>query len=187
MIEDFSEGANIERAARERRLLLRYAALTVALLVPLLAVFALVRNLYPFAASTMMMEGGDLQSGRNYYVLRGETVAGETFDLPPVELTNALSECTWSLVAATVENKSFTIPSPHPANVAMSATVGGVEKLPRAARLGDLLRTWGAIYNSRLSPSSTRRLRAVRLEAYRWEGKSYGDYERPVESWRAEL
>src|SRR5947209_19362416 len=99
MIEDFSEGANGVRAAYERLLLLRYAALTVALFVPLLAAFASVRNLYPFAASTMM-EGGDLRSGRSYYVLRGETVAGETFDLPPVELTNALSGRIWSLVAA---------------------------------------------------------------------------------------
>ena len=187
MIGDFSEGANVVRAAYERRMLLRYVALTVALFVPLLAAFASVRNLYPFAASTMMMEGGELQSGRSYYVLRGESDAGETFDLPPVELTNALSGRTWSLVAAAVENKSFTIPSPHPANAALAASVGGIERLPRAARLEDLLRAWGAIYNSRLPPSSTRRLRAVRLDAYRWEGKSYGDYDRPVESWRAEL
>src|SRR5947209_14158148 len=187
MIEDLSECANGVRVAYEQRLLRRYAALTVVLFVPLLAAFASVRNLYPFAASTMMMQGGDLQSGRNYYVLRGESVAGETLDLPPVELTNALSECTWSLVAAAVENKSFTIPSPHPANVALAASVGGVERLPRAARLEDLLRAWGAIYNARLPASSTQRLRAVRLDGYRWEGKSYGDYERPVESWRAEL
>jgi hypothetical protein len=187
MSEDFSEGADRVRAARERRLLRRYAALTVALFVPLLLAFASVRNLYPFAASTMMIEGGDLQSGRDYYVLRGETVAGETIDLPAVELTNALSQGTWSLVAATVENKSFTIPSPHPSNVALVASAGGLERLPRAARLEDLLRAWGAIHNSRLPPSSASRLRAVRLDAYRWEGKTYGDYERPVESWRAEL
>ena len=187
MFDDFSEGENNMRAARERRLMLRYAVLTIALFAPLVLAFAFVRNLYPFAASTMMMEGGDLQSGRGYYVLRGETVAGETIALPPVELTDALSQCTWSLVAATVENKSFTIPSPHPSNVALVASVGGVERLPRAARLEDLLRAWGAIYNSRLPPSSARRLRAVRADAYRWEGKTYGDYERPVESWRAEL
>jgi len=187
MIEDFSEVSDSGNEAYERRVALRYGVLTFALFVPLLVAFVFVRNLYPFAASTEMMEGGDPQAGRTYYVLRGETVAGETFDLPPVELTNALAGRSWSLVAATVENKSFTIPSPHPANVALTVAAGGVEKLPRGARLGDLMRSWGLIFNSRLPASSTRRLRAVRLDAYRWEGKGYGDYERFKESWRAEL
>ncbi|HZT60894.1 MAG TPA: hypothetical protein VFA21_19985, partial [Pyrinomonadaceae bacterium] len=173
--------------ASERRLRFRYAALTVALFAPLLFAFASVRNLYPFAASTEMMAGGDLQAGRTYYVMRGETVAGETFDLPPAELTDALAGRAWSLVAATVENGSFTIPSPHPSNVALTVSAGGAEKLPRGARLQDLLRAWGTIYNSRLPASSTLRLRAVRLDEYRWEGKGYGDYEHFIESWRAEL
>jgi hypothetical protein len=179
-----SEGC---RDIYERRMLARYAVLTVALLVPLLLAFAFERNLYPFAASTMMMSGGDLQSGRSYYILRGETIAGETIDLPAIELTNALTGRIWGLVAATVENRSFTIPSPHPENASLAAAVGGVEKLPRAERVSNLLRSWGAIYNSRLPASSTRRLRAVRLDAYRWEGESYGDYAHFIESWRAEL
>jgi hypothetical protein len=133
------------------------------------------------------MAGGDLGRGASYYRLRGETADGETVDLPPAELTDALSWRHWSLVGATVENKEFTIYKPHPSNDALAAAAGGVEKLPRAARLAELLRAWGGIYNSRLPDSSPRRLRAVRLEAYRWAGGAYGDYERFVESWRAEL
>lgn len=170
-----------------RRVRLLYALLTAALFAPLLYSFLAVRNVYPFAASTMMMAGGDLGRGAGFYRLRGETADGETVDLPPAELTDALSWRHWSLVGATVENKEFTIFKPHPSNEALAAAAGGVEKLPRAARLPELLRAWGGIYNSRLPEGSPRRLRAVRLDAYRWEGGAYGDYERFVESWRAEL
>jgi hypothetical protein len=174
-------------SASARRLRFRYAALTLALFVPLLWAFLSIRNLYPFAASTMMMAGGDLQSGTEYFILRGETEGGETIDLPPVELTDALSNQHWSLVGATVENKSFFIKNPYPSNAALIAEAGGADKLPRAARLRELLRAWGEIYNARLPPASALRLRAVRLDAYRWEGRGYVDYERFVESWRAEL
>lgn len=173
--------------AEDRQALVRYAALTAALFVPLLLAFASIRNLYPFAASTMMLMNRDMQSGRDYYVLRGETVSGETIDLPPIKLTNALTGRSWSLVSAAVENKSFNIPSPHPANISLAAAHGGMDNLPRAARLEDLLRAWGAIYNSRLPGSSNQRLRSVRLDAYRWEGGINGEYDRFVESWRAVL
>jgi hypothetical protein len=135
----------------------------------------------------MMMAGGDLRRGTDYFILRGETVAGETIDLPPADLTDALSWRHWSLVGATVENKSFMIARPHTANAALAAEAGGVERLPRAARLPELLRAWGDSHNLRLPSDSPRRLRAVRLDAYRWSGGAYGDYERFVESWRAEL
>ncbi|MDT7780392.1 MAG: hypothetical protein QOC99_2904 [Acidobacteriota bacterium] len=172
---------------RARRMRVRYAVLTLALFVPLLCAFLSIRNLYPFAASTMMMAGGDLRSGTEYFILRGETASGETIDLPPAELTDALTGRHWSLVGATVENKSFVIASPHPSNALLVAEAGGAGMLPRAARLKELLRAWGEIYNARRPETSARRLRAVRLDAYRWEGKTYGDYERFVESWRAEL
>src|SRR5215207_10684283 len=94
---------------RTRRVRLRYALLTAALFAPLLYTFLSVRNVYPFAASTMMMAGGDLGRGAGYYRMRGETAAGEIIDLPPAELTDALSWRHWSLVGATVENKEFTI------------------------------------------------------------------------------
>lgn len=170
----------------ERRLVLRYALLTFFLFGPLLISFAFLRNLYPFAASTMMMAGGDLQKGSTYYILRGETVTGETISLPPVGLTNALSGRVWGLVSATVENKSFSIRKPHPANLTLLSAVGGTANLPPAARLPELLRAWGTIYNANFSETSAQRLRAVRLDAYRWEG-SYANYDRFVQSWRVEL
>jgi hypothetical protein len=178
------------REARQpaaRRIAIGYALLTVALFAPLLYSFLAVRNVYPFAASTMMMAGGDLGRGATYFRLRGETVYGETIDLPPAQLTDALSWRHWSLVSATVENKEFTIYNPHPSNLALANSVGGAENLPRAARLQELLRAWGVIYNSRLPEGSPQRLRAVKLDAYRWEGGAYEDYEHFVESWRAEL
>lgn len=171
----------------DRRLLIRYGALTFFLFLPLLVAFAFVRNLYPVAASTMMMAGGNLESGRTYYVLRGETSTGEIIDLPPMDITNALSGRTWSLVAATVKNRNFTNSKPHPANLALIASSGGLDKVPPAARLSELLRAWGDIHNSRLSPSSPQYLRAVRLEAFRWDGGNYGNYDRHVQTWRVEL
>jgi hypothetical protein len=173
--------------AAERRARLRYAALTLALVLPLLGAFASLRNLYPFAASTMMMGIRDFQSGRDYYILRGETVAGETIDLPPINLTNALTGRNWSAVSAAVANKSFNSRWPHPANLSLISAYGGIEKLPRAARLDDLLHAWGTIYNSRLPESSNQRLKSVRLDAYRWEGGINGEYNRFVESWTAVL
>lgn len=171
----------------ERRRIVYYALLTVFLFGPLLISFALILNLYPFAASTMMMEGGRLQEGTAYYILRGETVAGETISLPPIELTNALTGRAWGLVFATVENKSFSIRSPHPANLELLSTAGGTARLPPAARLPDLLRSWGSIYNGRLPETSSRRIKAVRLDAYRWDGGAYANYDRFIQSWRVEL
>src|SRR6185436_11495643 len=149
--------------------------------------FVFVRNLYPFAASTMMMESGDPGRGTTYYILRGETLSGEIVDLPPVVMTNALSQGTWSLVAATVENRNFTNRKPHPANLALIAEAGGPEKIPPAARLNDLLRSWGTIHNSRLAPSSPQYLRAVTLQAFRWSGGCYNNYDQLVQTWRVEL
>src|SRR5690349_11260242 len=87
---------------KQRRVRVRYALLTAALFAPLLYSFLAVRNVYPFAASTMMMAGGDPGRGATFYRMRGETADGETFDLPPAQLTDALSWRHWSLVGATV-------------------------------------------------------------------------------------
>ena len=177
-----------QAGATERRWLVRYIALTLALFVPLLWAFVSIRNLYPVAASTMMMSGGgERRRGGVYYVLRGEAVGGETIDIPAIELSDALTGRIWGMVNATVENKSFGIPSPHPENATLAAVSGGVERVPRAARVPDLLRAWGMNYNSGLPQSSARRLKAIRLDAYNWEGKTYADYGRYVETWRAEL
>jgi len=185
--KDRSETATLTADPDERSLRTRYLVLTVALGLPLLLCFAFARSLYPFAASTMMKFGGDLQSGWTYHVVRGETLTGEIIDLPPVELTNGLSNVAWALVLGVVDNKSFTIPSPHPANIALIAEAGGADKLPPARRVDDLLKAWGSVYNSRLPANSPRRLRAVRLEEYRWPGGAYRDYDKFIRSWRVEL
>lgn len=184
---DSDETVTLRGDADERRLRTKYLVLTVALGVPLLLCFVFARNLYPFAASTMMKGGGDLQAGWTYHVLRGETLTGEVIDLPAVELTNSLPNSAWALVLAVVDNKMFTIPSPHPENIVLIAEAGGVDKLPPARRVDDLLRAWGGIYNSRLPANSPRRLRAVRLEEYRWPGGAYRDYDKFIRSWRTEL
>ena len=171
--------------AKERRVLAVYSVLTIALLVPLLLSFVFIRNLYPFAASTMMLR--DRVPGTNYYILRGETVGGDTIDLPPIKLTDGLSGRHWSLVSAAVENKSFQISSVHPENASLAAAHSSANDLPRAARLEDLLRSWGGIYNSRLPESSPQRLRSVKLDAYRWDGEIGAGYGRFVESWTALL
>ena len=168
-------------------MLVRYGLLTAALAIPLLLAFASLRNIYPFAASTMMLGDRDMQGARDYYVLRGETIDGQLIYLSPITLTNALTGRNWSLVAATVANKSFTIPSPHPANVAIAGAYGGVDKLPKAKRLDDLLRAWGAIYNSRLPVSSSKRLQNISIDTYRWEGGFGGQYHRLIESWSTAL
>jgi hypothetical protein len=165
----------------------RYSLLTAALWLPLLWSFANVRNLYPFAAATMMMEGPRFEGPSVYYVLKGETAGGQVIDLPPIQLTDALTGRHWSLVIATVSNRSFTIRWPHPENAALAARSGGISRLPEAARLPELLRAWGELRNGQLPAGSPMRLRAVVLEAYRWEGREYADYHHYVRSWRQPL
>ncbi|MCA1591843.1 MAG: hypothetical protein LC754_04150 [Acidobacteria bacterium] len=169
------------------RYVVRYAALTAALLVPLLWAFVSLRNMYPVAASTMMMDGRVLERGQNYYILHGEPLTGETIDIAPITLTNALYARTWGMVAATVDNANFRLRSLHPANAAMLQAAGGMENLPRGARLPELLRAWGELYNSKHAAGTPGRLKAIRLDAYRWEGNRYADYDKLIESWRVEL
>lgn len=171
----------------ERRFRVRYTLLTIGIFLPLFWAFLGVRNLYPLTAWTVMMRGGNLQRGHTYFLLRGETVSGEVVDIPAINLADGLSGRTWGLVAATVDNRAFQLRSLHPDNAALLATVGDIERLPRAARLPELLRAWGEIYNSRLTPSAPQRLKAIRLDTYRWIGEHYSGYDTFIESWRQEL
>jgi len=171
----------------ERGLFARYVILTAAIFLPLIWAFVYVRNLYPIAAWNVMMAGGDLERGRDYCILRGETVSGETIDIPAIELTNALFSRTWTMVNATIRNQSFKLSSVHPENLELIRGAGGVENLPSGARLPDLLDAWGRLYNQRLPEASPQRLRAIRLDLYRWEGRTYSDYARFIQSWRKEL
>ena len=169
------------------RLHFKYAILTTAIFLPLLWAFVTIRNLYPVAAWNVMMSGGMLERGRSYWILRGETVSGETIDIRPMSLTNALYARTWTMVNATVDNQSFKLPNPYPANAELIRQAGGLEHLPPGARLPDLLRAWGDLYNERLPPESPQRLKAIRLDMYRWEGGSFDNYDKFIESWRQEL
>jgi len=171
----------------ERRLIVKYAVLTLAIFLPLIWAFLFVRNLYPIAAWNVMMAGGDLERGRSYCMLRGETISGETIDIPAIDLTNALYSRTWTMVNATIDNQSFKLKSIHPQNEELIRRFGGVEKLPPGVRLSDLLQAWGELYNKRLPASSPQRLKAIRLDMYRWESGGYSDYDKFIETWRREL
>jgi len=54
-------------------------------------------------------------------------------------------------------------------------------------RLPDLLHVWGDLYNKQLPASSPQRLKAIRLDLYRWESGRYADYDKFIETWRTEL
>lgn len=169
------------------RLHFKYAILTAAIFLPLIWAFVEIRNLYPVAAWNVMMSGGTLERGRSYWILRGETVSGEIIDVRPMSLTNALYARTWTMVNATVDNQSFKLPNPYPANAELIRQAGGIEHLPPGARVPDLLRTWGDLYNERLPASSPQRLKAIRLDMYRWEGGQFANYDKFIESWRQDL
>lgn len=174
-------------ARGERRLVIKYAVLTLAIFLPLLWAFLSIRNLYPIAAWNVMMAGGDLERGRSYCILRGETVSGETIDIPAIELTNGLYSRNWTMVNATIANQSFKLDSMHPENEDLLGSFGGVDKLPPGARVPDLLKAWGDLYNKKLPESSPQRLKAIRLDMYRWESGRYADYDKFIESWRKDL
>ena len=174
-------------APGERRLLIKYGVLTVAIFLPLLRAFLFIRNLYPIASWNVMMAGGDLERGRSYCILRGETVAGETIEVPAIELTDALYSRNWTMVNATIANASFKLASVHPENADLLRSFGGLEKLPPGARIPDLLKAWGDIYNKKHPDSSPQRLKAIRLDMYRWDSGRYADYDNFIESWRKEL
>jgi hypothetical protein len=175
------------RHGAEQHFRLRYTLLTAAIYLPLIWAFVSIKNVYPVSAWTVMMAGGNLQRSHNYFMLRGETVSGDVVDIPAIDLTDALSGRNWGLVGATVANAPFQLRSPHPANSALVAATGDVAKLEQGTRLPELLRAWGAIYNSRWPASSPRRLKAIRLDAYQWMGHSYSNYDHYIESWRQEL
>ena len=166
---------------------IKYSILTAALFLPLLWSFRYVRNLYPFTVWNVMMAGGDLSVGRSYCVLRGETVSGETIEIRPIQLTNATAGRTWSMVKATIENQAFKLTSIHPENARLLDQVGGINGLQPGARIPELLSTWSELYNNKLDASSPRRLKAIRLDMYRWSSGRYADYDNFITSWRKEL
>ncbi|PWT94045.1 MAG: hypothetical protein C5B55_03355 [Blastocatellia bacterium] len=171
----------------EFRFIVQYAVLTVAIFLPLLVAFVRVTNTYPVAVWNMMQAGGELQRSRTYFILRGETVGGNTVDIRGAKLTNALYGRTWGLVAATANNDNFKLSTLHPDNEHLLLQVGGLDALPAGARMSDLLQAWGQIYNERQPADSPNRLRAIRLDMYRWESGDYNRFDKFIESWRKEL
>ena len=171
----------------ERPYVFQYAVLTIALFLPLLWAFIKVRNTYPIAVWNMMMAGGELQRSRTYFILRGETLDGEKVEISAAGLTNGLYGRTWGMVGATANNDSFRLQSLHPANERLLSQVGQFNNLPQGARMTDLLGAWGEIYNERLPQNSTKRLRAISLDMYRWDSGKYADFDRFIDSWRKEL
>jgi hypothetical protein len=85
------------------------------------------------------------------------------------------------LVINTIDDAPFAVRSLHPANAALLAVSGRAGSPPVGARIPDLLRAWGAIYN-RHHPHHP--LREVRLRELRWAGRRYDDYAEPVRQWR---
>jgi len=168
-------------------LIVKYAVLTIAIFLPLIWAFLSVRNLYPVTSWNVMMAGGDLDRGRSFCILRGETISGQTIDIRPIKLTNALYSRTWTMVNATIDNQAFKLKSIHPQNEALMQRFGGLENLPPGVLVPDLLGAWGELYNKQLPPSSPERLKAIRLDMYRWESGRYADYDKFIESWRKEL
>lgn len=171
----------------EKRLVIKYAVLTAALFLPLFWAFVAVRNLYPITAWNVMMAGGDLERGRSYCILRGETVSGETIDIAPIDLSHNLYSRNWTMVNATIDNQAFKLNSIHPKNEEMLRAFGGIENLPPGARIPDLLQAWGELYNKREPASSPKRLKAIRLDMYRWESGRYADYDKFIQSWRKDF
>jgi hypothetical protein len=148
--------------------------------------FVFIRNLYPVAAWNVMMAGGDLERGRSYCILRGETFSGQTSTSPHQIDERALQSHLDHGQRDHRQSKLQTqIDSSRKRRDA--AAVWRARELPAGARVPDLLKAWGDLYNKRQPASSPERLKAIRLDMYRWESGRYSDYDKFVESWRKEL
>ncbi|PYS73424.1 MAG: hypothetical protein DMF69_04855 [Acidobacteria bacterium] len=174
------------KSQSERRWVIKYSILTIALALPLLWSFRWVRNYYPATVWDMML-ASDLETRRRYCVLRGETVSGKTIEIRPTELVNATYARTWTMVNFTIDNRSLSLPSPHPDNAVLLNQFGGVGRLPPGVRIPDLLNAWANLYNKRLPGDSPDRLKAIRLDQYEWPGGRYADYSNYLMSWRKDL
>lgn len=161
-----------------RRVLLWNALVTVVVAAPLFAAFVKVVNYYPIPVWSLFSDPGKLADGRRYYVLNIKT-AGQWRPIRPIAITGALNGRMHNLINYTVTDRPFEIDSPHPENVRLIAS----GKPTPGARVPDLLRGWGKAYNRGRSIPAT----AIRLEALRWKGGSYGDYGEVEQAWEVEL
>jgi hypothetical protein len=169
-----------------RRLRIGYLILTLGLFLPLFWAFVRVRNLYPIASWNVMVRSSPVQPPYTYYILRGETDAGDLIDVQVTSWADPMRSRLWGLVAATANNQSLKLQWPHPKNAALLSQLP-VDQLPEGVLMNDLLRVWGQTYNATHPAGSPYHLKVMQLEAYRWDGASYSDYRQFVRSWRAEL
>jgi hypothetical protein len=183
------EPESLDDPQTSRRILLRNTLLTLGIFIPLLGAFLTGTEWYPISHYKMFYGASALQRGDgiNYFILRGETAAGNSVDIAPIKIMNALDDRIWTMVNSVIANESFELRWPHPANERLLATTGNSDTLSRGVLLPDLLRTWGNRYNAKLPHDSPQRLVRVRLDKYRWSHKEYANYSEFVESWRVDL
>jgi len=165
----------------------RNALLTAFVAAPLLAAFVKVTNFYPVPVWSLFSERRELAAGHTYFVLLGKTADGSWREIPPVRIMGGLYGRHFMVASYTATNQPFRIDSPHPDNVRLAERAGGTDRLPAGARMPELLRAWGAVYNQRLASDSPERLTSLRMEMRRWPGGHYGDYETLDQTWEVEL
>lgn len=165
----------------------RNALLTVVVAGPLLTAFIKITNYYPVPVWSLFSDRRDLSAGHTHYVLLGRTADGSWREVSPVRITGGLYGRHFMFASYTAANHSFGVDSPHPDNVRLAERAGGVNRLPRGARMPDLLRAWGTVYNRDLSATSPKRLTAIRIEMRRWPGGRFGDYDVLEHVWEIEL
>jgi hypothetical protein len=172
-----------------RRVFLRHVVLTVAIFLPLVWAFISNTARYPIHYYSMFYGASAIGKGNGhvYYIFRGETASGDTIDIPPVKILNALDGMVFHMINAAVANDSLHLRYAHPDNLRLIQSAGGIENVPRAALLPNVLRIFGERYNAKLAADSSGRLVRVRLDAYRWPQVEYGNYAEYLESWNVEL
>jgi hypothetical protein len=165
----------------------KYGAVTGLFVVSLGWAFATDSSFFPFERWSMFSEPGRLGRAHIYYVLSARRADGQTFDLPPNDITDALSSRTFMLYRYTANNTSLKIDQPHPINVRLTTELGGIDRVPDGVHMRLLLRAWGRAYNELVATSHRGRLTLIRLQRYRWDGNTYGDHRQPLEYWEVEL
>ena len=172
--------------ADDRQVLRRYAALTVAIFLPLILATITFREVYPVPVFRMFWPIGQLSGvPHRYWIVRGVTVSGQVVDV--TRITTTFYARRFSMVNAVVRNDALKLAAPHPANARVAREAGGAGQLRDGVRVPDLLWAWGMRYNGRLGRESRERLQSIRLEEYRWPRRAYGDYREFVTAWEIDL
>ena len=171
-----------------RRVVARYALLTAVVFVPLVLALTTGIRFYPIPVWSLFSHVPDTTQPHQFYRLSGETLSGDVIEIPAIQITNGLSNRNHTLIWALDRNLEFSIPSPHPKNVELIQQAGGLEHLREDYHVPDVLRAWGRAYNRVKPIDSAKRLKAIELRRFDWDGKHYSDYDKVNSlSWRVEL